>query len=59
MSWQNWVNALLGLWLIVATYLYVPSGAGRTVMVITGVVVAIIGFWGGLAQPADRHQMQH
>ena len=58
--WQNYVNAILGLWVIAASYLYVPSGSGRVLMLITGIVVAILGFWGGAEMPSEsgRRQMQ-
>lgn len=61
MKWQHWVNGILGLWLIIASYLYVPSGAGRVVLFITGLIVAILGFWGGASEPdySSRRQMQH
>ncbi len=60
--WQNFVNAFLGLWTILAAYLYVPSGNGRVVLMVTGVVVAVLGFWGGAAEPSDDYSsrsMQH
>lgn len=53
--WQNFVNAILGLWTIVAAYAYMPADAGRTLMIVTGIVVAILGFWGGsVATSSDR-----
>ena len=44
--WQQWVNAILGLWTIVASWAYMPASTGRTLLIITGIVVAILGFWG-------------
>ena len=53
--WQNFINAILGLWTIVAAYAYMPSGTGQTLLIITGIVVAILGFWGGsMATSSDR-----
>jgi len=46
--WQQWLNGLLGLWLIVFPF---TSGLGTGVtwtLVITGVAVAALGFWGGM-----------
>jgi hypothetical protein len=51
MSWSEWVNGILGLWMLLASYLYVPSGTGRVVMFITGLAVAVLGFWGGASEP--------
>ena len=63
MSWSEWFNGILGLWVVLASYLYVPSGAGRVVMFITGAVVAILGFWGGATEPHygsnHRQSTQH
>lgn len=61
MSWSEWVNGILGLWVMWASYLYVPSGAGRTVVLITGLVVAVLGFWGGASEPHynNNRQIQH
>ena len=63
MSWSEWVNGIAGLWTMVAAYLYVPSGAGRAVVFITGLVVAILGFWGGATEPhyssTSGRQIQH
>ena len=60
--WQNYLNGILGLWVILASYLYVPSGGGRVVTLITGLVIAIVGFWGGASDSdmeQNQHQMQH
>lgn len=51
--WQQWLNGILGIWTIIAGYMYAPSGTGRTLLIVTGVVVAILGFWG--ATEADAH----
>lgn len=43
--WQNWVNGVLGLWVIVAQFIGLDSGTMQTLMVITGAIVAILAFW--------------
>jgi len=45
--WQQWINGLLGLWTIIAAWVYVSPGSGRTLLIITGLIVAILAFWGG------------
>lgn len=60
--WQAILLGVLGIWEVVASYLYVPSGGGQTVLIITGLVVAILGFWEAASLPEDsgsRHLMQH
>ena len=51
MSWSEWVNGILGLWVMLASYMYIPSGGGRAVMFVTGLVVAVLGFLGGASEP--------
>jgi len=43
--WQHWVNGILGLWVIVMALIGMQTA---TVVVATGIVIAIIGFWGAL-----------
>ncbi len=43
--WQHWVNGIIGLWIIVMALVGIQD---ITTIVITGVVVAIVGFWGAL-----------
>ncbi len=50
MSWSEWLNGILGLWVIVAAYAFVPSGTGQILLLITGAAVAILGFWGGATE---------
>lgn len=60
--WQQWVNAILGLWVMLASYLYMGSGTSRVVMLLTGLVVAVLGFWGAASEGSEsggRHSMQN
>ncbi len=43
--WQHWVNGVLGLWVIVMA---LTGMQNITTIVVTGVVIAIVGFWGAL-----------
>ncbi|MEK7162343.1 MAG: hypothetical protein AAB730_00610 [Patescibacteria group bacterium] len=43
--WQNWLLGILGLWVILMPFLALPSGLHRTLMIVTGIVVAVLGFW--------------
>ena len=45
--WQQWINGLLGIWTIIAAWAYMTPGTGRTLLIVTGIVVAILAFWGG------------
>lgn len=50
--WQQWVNAFLGLWVLITPFFrWSPSGL-TTNLVITGIVIAILGFWGAASWTA-------
>ncbi len=44
--WQQWVNGILGLWVIVVPFLGLTAQAFTWTLVVTGLVVAVLGFWG-------------
>ena len=46
--WQQWINAILGVWLIVLAFLGLTGSALMWSIGITGLVVAILGVWGAL-----------
>ena len=46
--WQQWINGILGLWLIVVPFLGLFGATFTWTLMITGAVVAILGFWGAL-----------
>jgi len=47
--WQAWVNAILGLWFIVAPFIIAESKtANITNGLITGIVLVILGVWAAL-----------
>lgn len=55
--WQQWINGILGLWLIVLPFL-VAAGTGVTwTLVITGVAVALLGFWGAVEHKSLGHRV--
>jgi len=55
--WQHWINAILGLWIILSSFLGMSVNAMTTNLVIMGIVVAILGFWGAYdaSQEGQRH----
>jgi len=48
--WQGWVNGILGLWLIVASFTITGSKTGNCLNgLITGAVLIILGLWGAVS----------
>lgn len=40
----NWLNGILGIIVIVAGIVGIPTGAWKIVLIIVGLVVAVLGF---------------
>lgn len=49
--WQQWINFLAGIWIIISPYLGFSSSAMTTNLVVTGIIVAILAIWGALSVP--------
>ena len=43
--WKNWVIGVLGLWTILFAFIIPPGSTHKSLMLITGLVVALLGFW--------------
>ena len=43
--WQNWVNGILGLWVILMAFLGFSASMSRILLIISGLVIAVLGFW--------------
>jgi hypothetical protein len=45
--WQQWVNGILGVWTITVPFLGLTGDTLTWTLVITGVAIAVLGFWSG------------
>lgn len=52
--WQQWVNVLLGLWIIATPFMGMSADAFTWALVITGIVVAALGLWGAQDIATER-----
>ena len=43
--WQDWLNGILGIWVLVIPFIGVSGSSLTTTLVVTGVIIAILGFW--------------
>ncbi len=43
--WKQWVNGVLGIWIVLLPYLGFTSDIHTWLMVITGIVIAVLAFW--------------
>ncbi len=51
--WQNWLSGILGLWVILMPFLGLSENLARTVLIVTGVLIAVLGFWAASGSSAD------
>jgi hypothetical protein len=56
MTWQHWVNALLGAWLVVLTFLGLTGATLMWTIGITGALIVILGVWGALGSQSTTNQ---
>lgn len=43
--WKNWVLGVLGLWVILMPFLGLHPTLMRTIYIVTGIAIAVLGFW--------------
>ena len=46
--WQQWINAILGVWIIITPFIGLSEQALTTNLVIVGIVILILGWWGAM-----------
>lgn len=46
--WQQWINALLGLWVLAIAFLGFSGDALMWTLAVTGLAIAVLGVWGAM-----------
>ena len=54
--WQQWINALLGLAIIVVPFLGLTGDAFTWTLAILGIAIAALGVWGAVAHEGMYEQ---
>ena len=59
--WQQWTNAVLGLWVIAVPFIGLNASVLTWTLAITGIAIAILGFWGAQETTEMRpmQRLQH
>lgn len=62
--WQQWVNAILGLWVIAVPFIGITGAALMWTLAITGLVIALLEIWAvqqeqSMEQKLHELQLQH
>lgn len=53
--WQQWTNGVLGLWVMLVPFLGLSTNASLGTYLVTGLVIAILGFWGAGEHTSHDH----
>jgi hypothetical protein len=56
--WQQWINAILGLWVIAVPFTGMSGDALTWTLAITGIVIAALGFWGAWESSSEQEEMR-
>lgn len=61
LMWRQWVNAVLGLWVLAIPFTSLVGGALVWTLAITGIVIAVLGVWGALENMPEvrERRLQH
>ena len=52
--WQQWVNAILGVWLVALAFFGLSGTTLMWALGITGAAVAILGFWSAMRGQSEE-----
>lgn len=56
--WASWLNALIGIWVIISPWVYGYSGtAWMWNSIILGIIMLVLGFWSATASPIQRNAL--
>ena len=55
--WQQWINLVLGLWIIAVPFVGMSATALAWTLAVSGIIIAALALWGALReQDPDYHQ---
>lgn len=57
--WQQWLNLLLGLWIIASAYMGFTADAMMTNLMLSGIAVAVLALWGALQRRSHMHHGEY
>lgn len=54
--WQQWVNAVLGLWIVAVPFIGMNGANLMWTLVVSGIIVSGLALWGALYEQSETHQ---
>lgn len=55
---QQWINVVLGLWIIAVPFTGISGNALAWTLAVTGIVVAALALWGALYEQSTSHRQE-
>jgi len=52
--WKDWINGILGLWVVLLAFIGIPFNAKAILMIITGLAIAFLSFWKGASDKVKK-----
>jgi len=52
--WKDWVNGILGLWVVLLAFIGIPFNVKAILMIATGLAIAFLSFWKGASDKVKR-----
>lgn len=52
--WHNWVNGLLGLWVLISPFLGFTAEGMTTNLVVVGILAIVVSVWGAVSLQTYR-----
>jgi hypothetical protein len=56
--WQQWINLVLGLWVIAIAFLGISAATLVWTLSVTGIVIAALALWGAVYEQSDTHRQE-
>lgn len=57
--WQQWINFIIGLWIILSGYIGMGPQATTANLTIAGIVIAGLALWGALETRTEDRVERH
>ena len=54
MTWEKWVNGILGLWVAVSAFLGLAAATMQINLIISGLIIAGVSFLSAASMPEER-----
>lgn len=57
--WQNWIVAILGLWVMLSSFMGMSASSMSVNLLVIGAVIAVLGFWSAYIASRQYDEMRN